>query len=93
MLYEGAGADVWLIRYNDDRGPLTLEELGGESPLYPRVAAFGRGDVYGVNTSVSSYYSDMPFHPQWVLADVIGVLHPEAGVNPSRHYFLRLSPR
>ena len=93
VLYEGAGADVWLIRYNDDRGPLTLEELGGESPLYPRVAAFGRGDVYGVNTSVSSYYSDMPFHPQWVLADVIGVLHPEAGVNPSRHYFLRLSPR
>lgn len=89
---EAANADVWLIRYNKKGGDMTMRELADENPLYKRLAPFGNGAVYGVNTDVSPYYSDMPFHPQWVLANVLEILHPELSIaRPEHSYYIKLT--
>ncbi len=76
VLYQAADADVWLIRYSQ-KYPLTLAQLRSDRPMYAEFAPYKKGNVYGVNTYESQYYSDVAFHPQWLLADMIAVIHPE----------------
>lgn len=90
VFYDAADADIWLIRYSQNE-PLTLSQLRDDRPMYSKFAAYNKGDVYGVNTTRSNYYSEVAFHPHWLLADMLGVIHPELAdsVRP-RRYFVRL---
>lgn len=91
-LDRGHDADFWLIRYNQPN-PLTLNQLGAESPIYRRLGPWGKGKVYGCNTSERDLYDVMPFHPQIVLADIISVIHPETGIVSDVRYFVPLESR
>ena len=75
VIANAADADFWLIRYNQNT-PLTREQLAAEHPVYSRIKAFGDGKVYGVNTSVTPIYEETPFHPQLLLAELVGLFHP-----------------
>lgn len=85
-------ADFWLIRYNQ-QVELTLAALDAESPVYRRLGPWSKGRVYGCNTSVKDLYDVMPFHPQKILAEIIAVIHPEAGLTSEPAYFTPLAPR
>lgn len=91
VLYQGKDADIWLIRYSQ-KYPLTLTQMREDRPMYAEFAPFKSGNVYGVNTDVSQYYSEVAFHPQWLLADMLRVIHPELDDSiPSKRYFEKLS--
>lgn len=74
VLYKGQDADVWLIRYTG-ANDLSLDELAGENPLFTQFRAFKEGRVYGCNTSKVNYYEETPFHPQFLLIDLMVILN------------------
>ncbi len=90
VLYEGADADVWLIRYYQP-SPLTLKEIESDRKAYGRIKAFKTGNVYGSDTSESRIFEDGAFHPQFVLEDIAAILHPELRDSTTRHYFHKLA--
>lgn len=79
VLFKGADADIWLIRYFKD-GEMTLSDWGKENKNYSQFKAFKSGMVFGSNTKFSGAFDDAAFHPQWILADLISIFHPELNV-------------
>lgn len=85
VLYDGKDADIWLIRFYGT--PLSLESLAGEKELYSKFKAFRNGMVFGSDSSVSNVFEDQAFHPQWILADLISIFHPELSVPDHTHRY------
>lgn len=69
-------ADIWLLRYFQ-KTDKTLSELNADNSLYSQFKAFRQNRVFGCNTSYVPYYDHSPFHPQWILADMVRLFHPE----------------
>lgn len=91
VVYEAGDADLWLIRYANT--PLSLSSLAKERPAYSRLRPFKQGNVYGCETISSNIFDDQAFHPQWILADLISVFHPEIDMpEPHKKYFHKLAP-
>lgn len=93
VLYEAEDADVWFIRYTGT--PMTLDILGKEKELYTKIKAYKEGNVYGTDSSESNIFEDQAFHPQFILEDMIGILHPELlpGNDRGKRYYHRLEKR
>lgn len=90
VLYKGADADVWFIRYFNTR-PMTLSMWNAENKNYARFKAFKEGNVFGANTMTSGIFDDGAFHPQWVLADMASILHPEIkNISHPKYYYHKL---
>lgn len=96
VLYRAADADIWLVRYFQNGEDLTKSRLAAEDPLYSRFDAFRKGEIYGCNSSDVLFYEEIPFHPQWLLRNLISLLHPEVGddacgdVPPVHSYFKKM---
>lgn len=69
-------ADIWLIRYHapQDR---TYRSLAAEFEPYTHFDAFRNRRMYGCNTAHSRFYDEVPFHPEWLLAEFACMFHPE----------------
>lgn len=76
VLHEGGDADIWLLRYAQ-ASDKTLGELAADNPIYKMFKPLNTGRVYGCNTDSIAYYEEVPFHPHWLLRDLIRVFHPE----------------
>ncbi|MBD5267916.1 MAG: ABC transporter substrate-binding protein [Bacteroides sp.] len=92
VLYRGGDADLWLIRYAQSVD-MTMPQLANDNALYGKLKPFKSGSVYGCNTAVNDFYEEMPFHPQWLLGELVALIHPElvADTVPAR-YFKKLKP-
>ena len=80
VFLKGKDAGFWFIRHAGEK--ISYSTLGNENPLYPRFEAFGRRSVFVSDTSKSHIFEDAAFHPHFLLADMISILHPEI---PSEH--------
>lgn len=90
VLAEAHDADVWLLRYNQDKEK-TLEELAKDSPVNGHFKAFKEGNVYGCNTRYVNFFEETPFHPELLLRDMIAVIHPElVGMDSLPVYYRKL---
>ncbi|MDR0732734.1 MAG: ABC transporter substrate-binding protein [Dysgonamonadaceae bacterium] len=76
VLEKAEKADCWLIKYNAPN-ELTLRELEKDFPNYALFDAYKKGNVYACNTGKTTYYEDLPVHPDYILKDLVGVFHPE----------------
>lgn len=86
VLNQAHDADIWLIKYNQPQ-PLTLEQIAGMDAIYTQFKAFQHGEVWGCNTTGSNYYEEVPFHPDFLLEDLIRILHPTClPESPIRYY-------
>lgn len=87
VLGEAHDADVWFVRYNQEKEK-TLSELGTDAPVNSQFKAYKDGRVYGCNTRYVDFYEETPFHPDRVLRDMIIVMHPGLlGENEELHYY------
>lgn len=87
VLYQASDADVWLVRYSQSVDK-TLKELAADNAIYPQFKALKQKRVYGCNTTHTTFYEEVPFHPQWLLRDMISIFHPELSVQQdSTRYF------
>lgn len=89
VLMKAGDADLWLLRYSQS-SPKTLAELGRDNAVYSQFKAFKDRQVYGCNTSDSDFFEDVPFHPQWLLANLISIIHPQLGIPANKQYFKHL---
>lgn len=87
VLFTAGDADIWLIRYSQ-ASDKTMRELAADNAIYPQFKAFKENKVYGCNTSRVFFYEDVPFHPHWLLRDMISIFHPElSAVRGEKNYF------
>ncbi len=88
VIDRAADADIWLIKEeNKISATLLLNSM-------PHAAAFKAfpDNVYVCNTRTTSFYHDLAFHPEHILADYISIFHPEALPDYTLRYFQLLTP-
>lgn len=79
-------AEIWFVKYNAS-SPLTYAGLRSEYAPYANFDAFKNRRIYACNTGVVPYYEEFPLHPDYLLEDLIGVLHPECLTDYVTRYF------
>ena len=89
VLERAADADVWVFKYNRPQN-MTYADLEDEYGGYVRFAPFRNRKVYACNTHTTPYYEDIPIHPDYVLADMVWVLHPELMPEYTPRYFHKM---
>ncbi|WP_373733682.1 ABC transporter substrate-binding protein [Bacteroides heparinolyticus] len=90
-VFDKAGnADVWTIKYNRERD-MTYADLKTDFMGYTGFKAFKTRNIYGCNTGKVPYYEETPFRPDYLLADLIQILHPEMGDLGGLRYFCKLN--
>ncbi len=90
-VFDKAGdADVWIIKYNRDRD-MTYNDLQADYIGYIGFKAFKTKNIYGCNTAKVPFYEETPFRPDYLLADLIQILHPEIGDLGGLRYFCKLN--
>ena len=82
-------ADVWLFRYNREQD-MTFAELANDFVGYTGLKAYKTGNVYACNTAKVAYYEEIPFRPDYLLADLIQLFHPEIADMGGLRYFCKL---
>lgn len=90
VLSRGEQADTWLIRYNNSHTRMTLHDLGKVYQPYTLFKAYKESNVYGCNSAELIFYEETPFHPERLLRDYIGILHPELLPSHTLRYFHKL---
>ena len=90
VLEKGGDAEVWLYRYSGDH-PQTYKELLSEYHGYRQLQAFADRQVYGCNVELTPFYEETPFRPDWLLADLIQILHPDMTLNIPLRYYQKLN--
>lgn len=89
-VFDKAGdADVWLVKFNRDRD-MSYADLEADYIGYTGFKAFKTRNVYGCNTAKVPFYEETPFRPDYLLSDLIQILHPEIGDLGGLRYFCRL---
>ena len=90
VLHKAGDADIWIVRYSQSNNK-TIKELSSDNAIYPQFKALKEGNVYGCNTSEVFFYEEVPFHPQWLLADLISIFHPDIEIPDfGHHYFSQM---
>ena len=69
---------------------MTYADLQADYIGYTGFKAFKERSVYGCNTDKVPYYEETPFHPDYLLSDLIQILHPELGSLGGLRYFCKL---
>ena len=82
-------ADFWLIHYNKPTA-MTYADLQSEYSPYSRFDAFRERRIYGCNTNSSLYYEQVPMHPDYLLAELIAIFHPDRMPGYRFRYFAPL---
>lgn len=86
----GQQADFWLIRYNQPADK-TYSELEKEFAPYAGFRAFKERNIYGCNTARVPFYEEAPFHPDWLLKDLIKIFHPSLLEGYELRYYRKLN--
>ena len=87
---KGHNADCWIIKYTQPKDK-TLSELKADVSAYTKFKAFRDGEVYGCNTGRVRFYEEVPFHPDYLLQDLIKILHPSLLSDYDLKYFRKLA--
>jgi iron complex transport system substrate-binding protein len=79
-------ADYWgfLISSEDEFSYQQVLEMDG---IYSELKAFKRGQIFVCNTAKVDYFGDAVMEPDRILADLIGVFHPDLTPDHVFHYF------
>ncbi|MDR2440767.1 MAG: ABC transporter substrate-binding protein [Planctomycetaceae bacterium] len=86
VLDKAVNADYWLIQYNRSN-ELTYNILKSDYSLYSQFGAFKNRKIFGCNTAYSMYYEEMPVYPNYLLAELIAIFHPQLIENHHFRYF------
>ena len=90
-VFDKAGqSDVWLIKYNRKRD-LTYADLQADYVGYTGFKAFQTRNIYACNTGKVSFYEETPFHPDYLLSDLIQIFHPEIINLGGLRYFCKIN--
>ncbi|WP_108821929.1 ABC transporter substrate-binding protein [Dysgonomonas sp. Marseille-P4361] len=89
VLDKAGDSDIWLVKYNWPVD-MTYTTLKNEYTPYSNFKAFKTKNVYACNTGYSSYYEDLPIHPDYILKDIAYVFHPELFQDYTPKYYKKV---
>ena len=67
-------ADIWLVKYGQ-LNDLSYEQMKRDCAQYAQFAPWQHHHVYGCNTLRQPFYEEVPFHPDYLLRNLINVFH------------------
>lgn len=85
IISKGGQSDVWSFKYNGTK-PLTKEDLLQEYHGYEALKAFQTGEIYECNTSRVPYFEEVSWRPDYLLREMIQLLHPTQDLGGLRYY-------
>lgn len=77
VLDKAGNADVWLIKTFGEKMSARADLLA-EFPGYGALKALKTGRILICNTAERPYFEETPFRPDYLLAELIDILHPNA---------------
>lgn len=86
VLAKAHGAEFWMIR-SGGKSDITYDELAAENPVYRQIKAWKDKKIYFCNTEKIPFYDEEPFRPDYMLRDLLTILHPELGIKSKPRYF------
>ena len=86
VLDKAIHADYWLFNYALD-AEMSYQSLVAEYELYANFDAFKKHRVYGCNTDFSIFFEEVPMHPDFLLCELVAILHPELIPGYQLRYF------
>lgn len=84
VLDKAGNADVWIYKYNSH--PANYKELLSEHHGYGRFKAFKTRRIYACDCAAVQYYEEAPFRPDYLLKDLIQIIHPDLKLGKLRYY-------
>ncbi len=85
ILAKAGQSDVWAFKVNGSR-LMSKSDLLREFQGYSSLKAFQTGNIYECNCSVKPYFEEVSWRPDYLLREMIILLHPEAKLGKLRYY-------
>lgn len=80
-------ADFWLLSYN---GQLSRRTLAAEHHGYAALRAYVSDEVYGCKVDSVPYFEQVSWRPDWLLADLVKLFHPDLNDGKPLRYYRKL---
>ena len=90
ILAKAGQSDVWAFKFNGVR-LMSKSDLLREFQGYSGLKAFRTGNIYECNCSVRPYFEEVSWRPDYLLREMIILLHPQAKLGKLR-YYQKLAP-
>lgn len=85
ILAKAGQSDIWAFKYNGTK-PMTKDDLLREFHGYEALKAFRSGEIYECNCSVVPYFEEVSWRPDYLLREMIQLLHPGVQLGGLRYY-------
>ncbi len=85
VLEKAGNADLWLFKYNAEKD-ITRGELLSEYDGYRTLKAYRDGRIWACNASYRPYFEETPFRPDYLLRDLVILLHPALKLGQLRYF-------
>ena len=89
VIERGVTADIWIVKYNRD-SDMSYRDLKEQNSLYSIFEPFKKRNIFGCNAKMTTYYQDLPIHPEYILKDLMWIFHPELVPDYTPKYFKKL---
>ena len=86
VLIKARHADIWMIKTGQD---VTKQTLDNDNPIYKEFDAYRTGNIWTCNTMTTAFFDEVPFHPDYLLADFIRIFHPELNIPGKNRYYTK----
>ncbi|MCL6749310.1 ABC transporter substrate-binding protein [Prevotella sp. TCVGH] len=87
VLEKAGNSEVWAFKYHGEHS-MTKQDLLAEYRGYRVLRAFKQGKIYGCNSRIKPYFEETPFRPDFLLRDIIIMLHqPHASCLGKLRYY------
>ncbi len=83
VLERANNADIWLIKHH---GAITHADIVNDFPLLTHI----KSAIWVCNTENTGFYEETPFHPEYLLSNLVEIFHPTLGVKAKKNYYHRL---
>lgn len=92
VLSECSNADVWTF-IHDGSMPLSRPTLLSEYRGYAQIKAFKTGEIYACNSSTKPYFDEISFRPDYLLNELILLLHPDINTGEPLRYYEKIKEK
>lgn len=85
IMTKAGQSDVWAFKING-AGPMDKQQLLREYDGYKALKAFRTGEIYECNCSKVPYFEEVSWRPDYLLREMIQLLHPKFSLGGLRYY-------
>lgn len=85
IIAKAGGSDVWAFKMNGAR-MMSKADLLSEYHGYEALKAFRTGEIYECNCSQVPYFEEVSWRPDYLLRELIQLLHPGVDLGGLRYY-------